>query len=130
MSRTSAQVAGDTFETLVVDTLVAAGWTILARNVHIGRRELDVVAVDPAPPGALVVVEVRWRARREFGLAEETVDHRKRARVRQAGYGLLERGILPDGKSIPRLPLRFDLIVVEPGVQGGPTRIRHHRAAL
>lgn len=130
VSRTPAQVAGDAAETLVVDTLVAAGWTILARNVHVGRRELDVVAVDPAPPGALVVVEVRWRARRDFGHAEETVDHRKRARVRQAAYGLLDRGILPDGDPIPRLPLRFDLIVVEPGVRGGQPRIRHHRAAF
>ena len=36
-------------------------------------------------------------AGRDFGLPEETVDHRKRARVRAAAYGLLERGSLPDG---------------------------------
>jgi Holliday junction resolvase-like predicted endonuclease len=72
-----------------------------------------------------VVVEVRWRASRDFGLAEETVDHRKRARVRAAAYGLLERGALPDGSALPRLPLRFDLAVVEPG-----DRVRHHRHAM
>ena len=70
---------------------------ILARNVHVGRHELDLVAVDPGPPPALVVVEVRWRAVAGFGLPEETVDHRKRPRVRAAAYGLLERGALPDG---------------------------------
>ena len=74
---------------------------------------------------ALVVVEVRWRAGRAFGLPEETVDHRKRARVRAAAYGLLDRGTLPDGSDLPHLPLRFDLVVVEPG-----DRIRHHRHAM
>ena len=128
--RTTAQLAGDAAETLVLARLVDAGWTVLARNVHVGRHELDLVAVDPGPPPALVIVEVRWRRSRGFGLAEETVDHRKRTRVRRAAYGLLERGVLPDGGEIPRLPLRIDLVVVEPGERGGEPRIRHHRAAF
>ncbi|MGZ8438883.1 MAG: YraN family protein [Candidatus Limnocylindrales bacterium] len=123
--RTDAQRSGDGAEALVADRLTAAGWTILARNVHIGRYELDLVAVDPGPPRALVAVEVRWRAGRDFGLPEETVDHRKRSRVRAAAYGLLERGALPDGSRLPHLPLRFDLVVVEPG-----DRVRHHRHAM
>jgi putative endonuclease len=123
-TRTAAQQAGDTAETLVARTLVDAGWTILARNVHVGRHELDLVATDPGPPAALVVVEVRWRVRRDFGLPEETVDHRKRKRIRQATYGLLER------EDLPHLPLRFDLVVVEPGHGGGEPRVRHHRAAF
>ena len=123
--RTSAQQAGDAAETLAIGRLSDAGWTVLARNVHVGRREIDLVAVDPGPPAALVIVEVRWRGGRDFGLPEETVDHRKRARVRAAAYGLLERGSLPDGTALPALPLRFDLVVVEPG-----DRIRHHRHAM
>ena len=128
--RTAAQLAGDAAETLVLDRLVEAGWIILARNVHVGRYELDLVAVDPGPPAALVVVEVRWRRSRGFGLPEETVDYRKRARVRQAAYGLLDRGSMPDGSAIPHLPLRFDLVVIEPADRGGEPRIRHHRAAF
>jgi putative endonuclease len=128
--RTTAQLAGDAAETLVLTRLVETGWTILARNVHVGRYELDLVAVDPGPPAALVVVEVRWRRSRGFGLAEETVDHRKRARVRQAAYGLMDRGSMPDGIAIPHLPLRFDLVVVEPGDRGEEPRMRHHRAAF
>src|SRR6187402_1020987 len=124
-TRTTAQLAGDAAEMLVQDRLIEAGWTVLARNVHVGRHELDLVAIDPGPPAALVVVEVRWRAGREFGLPEETVDHRKRARIRSAAYGLLDRGSLPDGSAVPRLPLRFDLVVVEP--EG---RVRHHRHAI
>ena len=123
--RTDAQRAGDAAETLVAERLTEAGWTILARNVHVGRHEIDLVTIDPGPPRELVAIEVRWRAGREFGLPEETVDHRKRSRVRAAAYGLLDRGSLPDGSALPRLPLRFDLVVVEPG-----DRMRHHRHAL
>ena len=123
--RTRAQRAGDAAETHVAERLEATGWTILGRNVHVGRHEIDLVAVDPGPPPALVVVEVRWRGERGFGLPEETVDHRKRVRVRAAAYGLLDRGALPDGRAVPRLPLRFDLVVLEPG-----GRLRHHRHAL
>jgi putative endonuclease len=124
-ARSPAQQVGDHAERLVAARLVDAGWTILARNVHVGRHEIDLVAVDPGPPAELVIVEVRWRGTRAFGLPEETVDHRKRTRVRSAAYGLLDRKALPDGSPLPRLPLRFDLVVVEPG-----DRIRHYRHAM
>jgi putative endonuclease len=125
--RTDQQRAGDAAESLVADRLVAAGWTILARNVRVGRGELDLVAVDPGPPPWLVVVEVRWRRDRSFGLPEETVDWRKRRQMRTAALALLDYG-LPDGRSLPPLPLRFDLVVVEPPVEAnGNPRLRHHR---
>jgi putative endonuclease len=123
--RTSAQGAGDAAEDLASTHLTALGWQVLARNVHVGRFEIDIVAIDPGPPPNLVVIEVRWRSRRDFGLAEETVDHRKRTRIRTAVYALLELGRLPDRSELPRLPLRFDLIAVEPG-----GRLRHHRHGL
>jgi putative endonuclease len=129
-TRTAAQQAGDTAESLVLVRLLAAGWTVLARNVHVGRNELDLVAVDPGPPASLVVVEVRWRSSRGFGLPEETVDRRKRMHLRMATYGLLDRGVLPDGVTLPRLPVRFDLVVVEPTARGGEPAVRHHRAAF
>jgi putative endonuclease len=129
-TRTRAQQAGDAAESLALGRLLEAGWTVLARNVHVGRHELDLVAVDPGPPRALVIVEVRWRASRGYGLAEETVDYRKRGHVRLAAYGLLDRGVLPDGGVVPRLPIRFDLVVVEPGEGGGEPRVRHHHAAF
>jgi putative endonuclease len=123
--RTDAQRRGDAAEDEVARRLQAAGWRILGRNVRMGRFELDLVAVDPGPPAALVVIEVRWRRTRDFGLPEETVDHRKRTRIRAGAYGLLDRGTLADGQPLPRLPLRFDLVVLEP--EG---RIRHYRSAF
>jgi putative endonuclease len=129
-TRTAAQQAGDAAETLVAATLVEAGWTVLARNVHVGRCELDLVAIDPGPPAALVIVEVRWRGRRDFGLPEETVDHRKRRHIRQAAYAMVEAGGLPQLADLPHLPLRFDLVAVEPGPRQGAWVTRHHRAAF
>jgi putative endonuclease len=119
--RTPAQTVGDAAEAMVAVRLERDGWRILGRHVRVGRFEIDLLAVDRGPPEMLVVVEVRWRARRDFGLPEETVDGRKRARLRAAGFAVRESGRLTDGTAIPRLPLRFDLVVVEPG-----ERLRHH----
>jgi Holliday junction resolvase-like predicted endonuclease len=125
-TRTAAQRAGDDAETLVAERLVEQGWSILARNVHVGRHELDLVAVDPGAPPRLVIVEVRLRSTRTFGLAEETVDFRKRRHLRDAAWTMLAAGTLPDGRPLPAHPLRFDIVVVEPD----PPRFRHHRGAF
>lgn len=120
-SRTTAQLTGDAAEELVASRLAAGGWTILGRNVRVGRAELDIVAVDPGPPRELVIVEVRYRGRRDYGLAEETITHRKRQLLRGALAALREHG------RVPVMPCRIDLIAVEPGTV---PRLRHHRHAL
>ena len=136
VDRTAAQRAGDAAERLVAGRLVELGWTILGRNVRIGRKETDLVAIDPGPPRCIVLVEVRWRTRRDFGLGEETFDRRKQAHLRAALVGLADARRMPDGRPLPAGPLRVDLVVVEPpgrpGGPGGPgrARIRHHRHAL
>jgi len=130
-ARTAQQRAGDAAEELVADRLRKAGWLILARNIRVGHAELDLVAIDRGPPAELVVVEVRWRRTRAFGLAEETFDHRKRSHVRAAVGRLLLLARLPDGSALPPLPVRVDLVVVEPPDRvGAAPRVRHHRAAL
>jgi putative endonuclease len=125
-TRTLAQRVGDAAERLVADRLAAAGWTILARNLRLGRDEVDLLAVDPGPPPQLVVVEVRRRGRRDFGLAEESLGQRKRAALRRAVGGLMAGGVLPDGEPIPRLGLRLDLVAID-DAPDGRTSIRHHR---
>jgi putative endonuclease len=139
--RTAAQQLGAAAEATVAARLTEVGWSIHARNIRVGRHELDIVATDPGPPPTLVFVEVRWRARRDFGLAEETIDHRKRRHLRTAAMRLLDgawRSEPGEARSdngstsardprldLPHLPIRFDLVVVEPG-----GRLRHHRHAL
>jgi putative endonuclease len=126
MAATPNRALGDEAEDAVVRALVGAGWGILGRNVRVGRDELDVVAIDPGPPPAVVVVEVRRRGRRDFGLAEETLDWRKRRAVRRAMAALRATGHLPDGSVLPDHRWRFDLVAVEPDGSGGLT-LRHHR---
>jgi Holliday junction resolvase-like predicted endonuclease len=127
--RTSNQRAGDEAETLVAKLLAARGWTVLARNVKAGRSELDIVAIEPGPLSRLAVVEVRWRSSREFGLAEETLDTRKRSHLIGGIGRLLEIGRLPDSTPLPHLPIALHLAVVEPGSKGRPT-VRLYRDAL
>jgi putative endonuclease len=129
-ARTPAQRLGDAAEQHVTGQLAASGWTILGNNLRFGRNEVDILAVDPGPPAAIVVVEVRWRASRAYGVGEETFDWRKRSHLRAAVGRLLASAELPDGYPRPRLPIRIDLVIVEPGERDGPLRIRHHRDAL
>ncbi|HYL40808.1 MAG TPA: YraN family protein [Candidatus Binatus sp.] len=122
--RTAAQSIGAGAEELVARRLRASGWTILGRNVRVGRAEIDILAVDPlasAGRSELVAVEVRWRRRRDFGLPEETVSHAKLARLRAAALSLRDPAI--GSATVSRLSVRVDVVAVEPG-----GRVRHHRA--
>ena len=84
--------------------------------------------VDPGPPQALVIVEVRWRRSRAFGLPEETVDRRKVGHLRAGAGRIQAAGRLRDGTLVPDLPIRLDLVAVEPpALPGGRVRVRHHR---
>ena len=123
---TSAQRIGDDAERLAAIRLEALGWRIIARNLRVSRAEIDLLAIDPADPPMLVIVEVRRRNRRDFGLAEETVDFRKRAMLRRAAGELAMRATLPDGRRLPPLPVRVDLIAIDRGPDGRPS-MRHHR---
>jgi Holliday junction resolvase-like predicted endonuclease len=126
--RTPGQRAGDAAEALVAGLLARRGWQILGRQVHAGRSELDIVAVDPGPPGRLVVVEVRYRGSRVFGLAEETFDRRKQAQLRLGVGRLLADGLGAEGVALPALPVAVDLAVVEP--RPGTFGVRLYRNVL
>jgi putative endonuclease len=121
----TTRAVGLAAEALVADRLTRAGWTVLARNVHVGRLELDLLAVDPGPPRRLVAVEVRARRRRDYGLGEETVDARKLGRLRAALGRLVANGRLADGRTLPRLPPAIDLVVIEGS--GSRPVVRHLR---
>src|SRR6476620_1224449 len=121
VSSTEARRIGDAAERLVGNRLEAQGWNVLARNLRIGRDEVALLAVDPGPPRALVVVEVRRRNRRDFGLAEATLDYRKRTALLRAVGTLLERGTRPDGAPRPHLPLRVDLVALDVDGDGRPS---------
>lgn len=68
-------------EQLACDHLVARGFEILARNVRLGRLELDIIARRGA---LLVVCEVRSRRSARVMTPAQSVDYRKVAHVRAA----------------------------------------------
>ena len=68
-------------EDMVAALLEERGFEILARNVRVGRLELDIVATQ----GPLVVIcEVRTRTTAFFGTPVESIDPAKVRRVRVA----------------------------------------------
>ena len=119
----------------MADRLQEAGWRIIGRQVSVGRDEVDIVGIDPCDPATLVFLEVRSARDGRFGAPEESVVGRKAARTYRAELSLLRIGVLPDGRALPRLPWRVDVVSVvglgaaatSPGA-GGTLRVRHLRA--
>lgn len=82
----SPHARGRLAETYTANRLVSLGYAIVDRNVRVGRLEIDLVA---RSGGLLAFVEVRARTTLEHGHPGETIDGRKRARVRRAAAGWL-----------------------------------------
>lgn len=129
-TRAGPAASGAAAEALVAERLAHAGWSVLGRNVRVGRDEIDILALDPGPPRRLVIVEVRTRSTRDHGLAEETLTATKQRHLRRAAAALASRSPGPAGPGHNRAPA-VDLIVIEPGLPGtSEPRVRHHRDVL
>lgn len=103
--------------------LLALGYEILGANVRVGRLEIDLIAREEA---VVVVVEVRARGPGSLVRPLDTIDGRKRARLRAAARGLWRDRFARD----PRFErLRFDCVAVTIDEAGG-ARIEHVRAAF
>jgi putative endonuclease len=101
-------------ETVACWSLRLRGYAIVARNVRVLGREVDVVA---RRGRTLVVVEVKARRGSHRGVAEEMVGERQRRRLLQAAEVLLAAD--PRARTA-----RVDVVAVH------GLRPRHIRAAL
>lgn len=102
--------------------LIRDGWTLLGRNVRIGRGELDLIA---RRGDVLAFVEVKARRTAEYGSPEDAVDARKRRKVaRLAELWLSVRPWALRGVS----DVRFDVIAVDGSVR--PLAVRHLAGAF
>jgi putative endonuclease len=96
---------------------------VCARNVTVGRDEIDLLCVDPGPPRTLVSVEVRSLRTSAFGAPEERVDRAKVGRLYRSLAALSASGDLDPG--LRQLPRRVDLVVVDR--RTGRAQVRHLR---
>ena len=122
--RTQRQRRGAAAEEEAVAYVERLGWRVLARNLKLARDEIDILGIDPGPPAALVVVEVRSLRTAAFGEPEERVDRAKVGRLYRALAAL--GGSLETGQGMGRLPRRVDLVIVDR--RPGRSEIRHLRS--
>jgi putative endonuclease len=97
--------------------LVHDGWTLLGRNVRIGRGELDLIA---RRGDVLAFVEVKGRRTATYGAPEDAVDGRKRRRV--ARLAELWLAVRPWALRGVR-DVRFDVVAVDASTR--PPVVRH-----
>ncbi len=83
--------------------LVSGGWTIVERNLSLGRREIDLVATRGS---LLAFVEVKTRSCAGYGGPEGAVTWKKRREIEAVARAYLTR--------LPRLDLdiRFDVVAI------------------
>ena len=85
---------GDLGEEHAARSLALRGYNILVRKFRCRAGEIDIIALDR---GILVFIEVRSRSDEEYGFPYETINHRKRQRIRrvatvfQMKYNFLDR---------------------------------------
>lgn len=99
-----AKSAGQKAEQRVDRAARQYGWQRVAANYQARCGELDRVYLGG---GTLIVVEVRYRSRNDFGRAAETVTHAKQQRIiRATRLFLLQHSEYAD------YPVRFDVVGV------------------
>jgi putative endonuclease len=111
-----SQQLGRRAEDVAAAHLTSAGYTVLERNLRVGRLELDLVV---RADRLVVVVEVRTRGKFSWVRALDSVDVGKRQRVREAGARLW-RERFASNATVDRM--RFDIVSVEFLSDGG-TRV-------
>lgn len=111
----SARSQGAEFEDMAVKYLEDKGYNIIGRNVHILRKELDIIALDGE---TVVFVEVKGRTSDDFGKPSEAVTHRKRLGIVKAANAYLEQANLWER------PTRFDVISISKD-PGGKLLVEH-----
>jgi putative endonuclease len=111
-----ASTRGKAGEALAVAYLELAGCAVIARNLRLGGVEVDALVSDGP---AQVVVEVKVRARSDYGGAAAAIDHVKRARLVRAARALQQDGARR---------VRIDVVAVDLSPDGAT--VRHYRNAV
>lgn len=114
---TAKRDLGDFGERVAAHRLESLGFRIVARNVRVGRIEVDLIAEDGDD---LVFVEVRTR-RGEAGLAAESLSPAKLQRMWRCAIGYC------DEHGIPPERVRIDVVAVDLDGRGLARAVEHFR---
>jgi len=111
METATTQRQGQEAEELACRHLEDQGLRLLARNYRSPFGEIDLIMQHA---DTVVFVEVRFRRNVRFGAPAETVDARKRGRLRTSAEHYLQRS-----KKASKKPCRFDIVAItqDPGGQ-------------
>jgi putative endonuclease len=91
---------GERGEDLAAKYLRRAGFTILERNAHLGRFEIDIIA---QTGDTIAFVEVKTRRDTTIAQPEDNVGHTKRRHIRHAAHRYIQEHDNPD------MYYRFDI---------------------
>lgn len=103
MPRSPQQESGKHYEDMACDYLRRQGLSLITRNYHCRRGEIDLIMRDRE---SLVFIEVRYRRQARFGSACESVNWHKQQRL----IATAEHYLLHALKSQP--PARFDVVAI------------------
>lgn len=98
-----AKPLGQQGEDLAAKALKREGYTILDRNVHLGRYELDIIAREG---DTVAFVEVKTRRRDDIASPEENITSKKRLHISRAA------NIYMSHADEPETYYRFDVVSV------------------
>jgi putative endonuclease len=112
------KIVGDRAERSAARFLRRSGFTIVERNVTIGRDEIDIVGVER---GIVVFVEVRYRAA-GIGAAAESIDFDKVKALQRAAASYRTR------EGLWEVPARYDFVLVTE--KDGKREFSHIRGAI
>jgi len=105
-------------EAIALRHLEAKGYRIRQRNWHAAGGELDLVAQDG---DTIVIVEVKTRSGRSYGLPEDAMTQTKRRRLLRAAWTYLEQNNLLEST------WRVDVIAIEVARGGAIGRVDHYQ---
>jgi putative endonuclease len=120
MKRTRSQT-GQWGEAIAAKHLESNGYSVLQRNWRHGHGELDIVAQKDE---LIVFVEVRTRRNDAFGMAEESISPKKRAKLIETAQAFL------DAHDLSEAQWQIDVIVIELGEKNTVKRLEQIEAAI
>jgi len=105
-------------EDIAAGYLKASGYEIIARNIHFGHLEIDIIA---RKAGCLVFVEVKTRTSKFFGTAVEAITREKVKRLLRCAKIYM----MKDWRKEPPMEYRIDVIAIDIETQKGRMVLRH-----